>query len=316
MSDQTPTTTPEVPAAPPVEQAENPFAGFETEAFDAGEPVEAGGQQSPPAENVDPEEGATDEVQAPKKPVPPPKKQQTAQERINELTRAFREAERRAEDLQKRLEAQEKRPAPPEEDPPHATKTPAEPKGPPKPDDFEFGELDSAYIAAVVDYQTEKRWEEFRQRDAAERQQAAVRAKFEQQITQGREKYPDFDEKVVRGAREGTWPLSETLGVLLVESEVGEDIAYELASNPSEAERVFRLPNMEQARYFGRLEAKFSAARAAATGGNEPAVTLVTTKAPQAPPPVTPGRGAGGQFQATAKSDDFAAFEKAANQSN
>lgn len=318
MSDQTPAAAaaPEVPAAPPAEQAENPFAGFKTEAFDAGEPVEVDEQpEAPPAESADPEKGEAEAAPEPEKSAP--SKKQTAQERIDELTRARREAERRADDLQKRLEALEQRApreVPPKEETPEPAKSEAE--GPPKPDDFEFGELDSAYIAAVVDYQTEKRWEEFRQRDAAERQQAAVRAKFEQQITQGREKYPDFDEKVVQGAQAGTWPLSATLGVLLVESEVGEDIAYELASNPSEAERVFRLPDVEQARYFGRLEAKFSAARAAATGGNAPAETPATTRAPQAPPPVTPGRGAGGQFQATAKSDDFAAFEKAANQSN
>lgn len=318
MSDQTPavSATPEAPASPPAEQAENPFAGFETEAFDAGEPVEADEQpEAPPAESADPEKGEAEEATEPEKPAPP--KKQTAQERIDEVTRARREAERRADDLQKRLEALEQRAlqeAPPKEETPESAKS--ETRGPPKPDDFEFGELDSAYIAAVVDYQTEKRWEELRQRDVAERQQAAVRAKFEQQIATGREKYPDFDEKVVRGAEERAWPLSETLAVLLVESEVGEDIAYHLATNLDEAVRVDRLAPVEQARYFGRLEAKFSAARAAATGGNAPAETPATTRAPQAPPPVTPGRGAGGQFQATAKSDDFAAFEKAANQSN
>lgn len=318
MSDQTPATaaTPEVPAAPPAEQAENPFVGFETEAFDAGEPVEVDEQpEAPPAESADSEKGEAEAAPEPEKSAP--SKKQTAQERIDELTRARREAERRADDLQKRLEALEQRApreVPPKEETPEPAKSEA--KGPPKPDDFEFGELDSAYIAAVVDYQTEKRWEEFRQREAAERQQAAVRTKFEQQITQGREKYADFDEKVVQGANAGTWLLSETLGVLLVESEVGEDIAYELASNPSESERVFRLPDVEQARYFGRLEAKFSAARAAATGGNAPAETPATTRAPQAPPPVTPGRGAGGQFQATARSDDFLSFERAMNKSN
>jgi hypothetical protein len=60
----------------------------------------------------------------------------------------------------------------------------------------------------------------------------------------------------------------------------------------------------------------FWAARAAATGGNTPAETPATTRAPQAPPPVTPGRGAGGQFQATARSDDFLSFERAMNKSN
>lgn len=321
MSDQTPATAiPEVPGTPPTEQPADPFAGFKTEAFDAGEPVEVEqpATETPPAEPAEPtepKEGEAEEEAPPaEKPAAP--KKQTAQERIDELTRARREAEREAADLRRRLEALEAR-APreaPTEKPEESPKDDA--TGPPKPEDFEFGELDSRYIAAVVDYQTERRFEEFRQRDAQERQQAEARAKFAQQIELGRKKYDDFEEKVVRGAQEGAWPLSETLGVLLVGSEVGEDIAYELASNPGEAERVFRLPATEQARYFGRLEAKFSAARAAATGGNAPAETPATTRAPQAPPPVTPGRGAGGQFQATAKSDDFAAFEAAAMKSS
>lgn len=308
--------------APPAEE-KDPFEGFTSEAFVGGEP-----EEEKPATAAKPETGAVPAPEAERavdegpegdtEVEPAPRKPQTAQERINELTRARREAERREADLRKQLE--ELRAAAPKEAPAPKPEAPAPreaAKGPPRPEDFEFGELDAAYIAAVVDYQTDKRLTEFREAQQQERlraeeetRQRTVQQKFQQQIEAGRQKYADYDEVVVQGAQAGTWPLSETLGLLLVESEVGDDIAYHLASNPDEAESVDRLAPVEQARYFGRLEAKFSAARAAATGG-ESAVRPATTRAPRAPAPITSARGAGGRFQATAATDDFSAFEAA-----
>jgi hypothetical protein len=293
------------------EQVEDSFAAFEAEVSGGGEKAAAEATPAPASEAAEETKSGEGELEAaPAADGAPPKKVQTAQERINELTRARREAERKAEDLQRQLEELRR---PPKEAP--AEPVTEEVKGPPKPEDFEFGELDSAYIAAVVDYNMDRRLAEFSERQEQARQQATVQSKFQSTVERGRGKYDDFEEKVVRGAQDGAWPLSEALGVLLVESEVGEDIAYHLATNPDEAAQVYSQAPMEQARYFGRLEAKFSAARAAATGG-ESAVTPATAKAPQAPPPVTLARGSGGRFQATAASDDFAAFEASANKSN
>lgn len=316
------------------EQEKDPFAGFETEAFSQGEPIEEKPAERPatPAEKPAAEtpaaqdEGDGDgdgEGAGAGDGDGTASKKQTAQERINELTRARRQAEREAADLRKRLEALEERTAPKEEPPKKDDAPPAkkdEPKGPPKPEDYDFGELDSAYIRDVVNYQTDLRLADFRKQQQEEQEQAAqtqrqraAQERFQQQIEQGKQKYADFEEVVVQGAQAGTWPLSETLGQLLIESEVGEDVAYHLASNPDEAASVDRLAPVEQARYFGRLEAKFSAARAAASGGDAPAEKPATTRASQAPPPVLPAKGAGGRFQTTAATDDFAAFEAMAN---
>lgn len=309
------------PEAPAAEEEQDPFAGFTTEAFERGERVDeesdAEGPDSAGEANPVVDTGEAEAGTAPRKP-------QTAQERINELTRARRQAEREADDLRKRLEDLEQQRLPKEE-PATKVETPAPaertvPKGPPSPSDFEFGELDSAYIAAVVDYHADLRFEEFRRAQQEEKQQAELAArhstahtKFQQQVELGKKKYADFEERVVKGAQDGAWPLSETLGVLMVESDVGEDIAYHLASNPDEALSVDRLPPVEQARYFGRLEAKFSAARAAAPDGDSSVEKPAVSRAPQAPAPIGTARGAGGRFQATAATDDFLAFEAAAN---
>ncbi len=302
----------------------DPFAEFESEAFDRGEPSEVpaeapakeaddnaedpadpGGSDEKADEPVDSEneEAAADEQSKPKK---------TAQERINELTRARREAERESVDLRRRLEALESRAAP---QPPAPTpqEAPAEP-GSPDPNDYDFGELDSLYISDLVRHQTDQRIAEFQrsqlevqEQSAAATRQAEARAKFEQQTELGAQKYDDYEDKVLNGASRGEWPLSEELGQLLVQSDVGEDIAYHLASNPEEAAKIYRQSPMEQARYFGRMEAQFSAAQPAASREVAP------PKTPRAPAPVTPARGAGGRFQKSADTDDFESFESVAN---
>lgn len=303
---------------------QDPFAGFQAEEYDRGERVP---EETPPAaEEVAPDEdeeqqqdtaeSAKEEGEKPADP-PKPKPKQTVQERINELTREKHEERRAREALEARLRDLEAQLTPPKEEKPEAAA--AEVQGPPKPEDFAYGELDGGYIAALARYHADMRWAEILQAQQAEAQneeaearRAAANQKFTAQVTTAQEKYPDFQEKVVETAARGDWPLSQELGELIVDSDVGHHIAYHLATNPDEAVRVFRQTPTEQARYFGRMEAKFSAEQSAATGG-EPAGKTAQPKAPQAPPPVIPARGAGGQFTAAADTDDFLAFERKAN---
>lgn len=311
---------------------ENPFEGFQTESYDRGEPVadpapapsdggeggveEEGENEAPPAEEAEPP-AAEGEEKPPVREGEPPRKK-TVQERINEVTRARREAERRAEaaeaELQRLRSAQ---PQPPAQQPP--VQQPSQEVDPdePKADDFEYGELDPRYIRALATHEAKKQFDELRRQDAKaweERAQKehheANRAKFETLIERGSKVHEDFYEKVVIGSEEGRWPMSEHIGQMALDSEIGNDILYHLATNPEEADRVFRSSPVEQARYFGKLEAKFSAGQAAASGdeSGKPA-----PKTPKAPPPVEQARGAGGRFQASADTDDFLAFEQRAN---
>lgn len=335
-------------AAPGADETteQDPFAGFESESYEHGERVDdaapaASDEEEVPAndEAGEGEEGAPadddagegdgeggdegDDEGEGKDTAPKPKK--TAQERINELTRARREAERRAEALERELQAT-RTPPEPGQKPTEPAAKPNDSAAPdkskaPNPDDFDYGEIDPKYIAALVDYQTTQRLNEYQQtqeqRQAEQRaaqEQAAAREKFEQQIKAGSTKHEDFVEKVVVGAEKGAWLLSETMGKMLVESDVGDDIAYHLASNPEEAASVYRQAPMEQARYFGRLEAKFSAEQSAAPGTPPAGNKAAPPRAPKAPAPVLPARGAGGNFQASASTDDFAAFERRASQ--
>lgn len=315
------------------QEDENPFEGFQTEGFEEGEPSAT--QDPPPAGSDegagddDDDDSGSDESGDESGDRSRSKGKQTAQERINELTRLRREEERRADALEKELRelreaaAARKAAAEAEEQASKGTKAKQpggeKPKGdgPPDPDQFDYGELDPRYIRALASYETRQEIQKIRAEEAEEEARRAAlaaqeeaRRKFEQQIENGSKKHEDFYEKVIVGAEKGEWALSEHLGQLLADSDVGDDIAYHLASHPEEAAQVFRQTPLEQARYFGRMEAKFTADQSAAAGN---AGKTGETRTPKAPPPVTPARGSDGRFSPSASTDDFAAFEAHAN---
>lgn len=198
----------------------------------------------------------------------------------------------------------------------------------PDPTKFELGELDPKYIRALV------RWENSQAdadraknqqttRQTAEQQAAAAevaekKAAFEEA---GLDDYDDFQEVVMDTVNlpksdPAAWPLSATVGRLLLDSDQGQHIAYMLASDPKEAKRVDKLTAAEQMRWFFQQEAKFSAENPAANEDGDAEVTDETTpKTPaprqvtKAPAPPNRNRGGTGTRQPSAATTDFAAFE-------
>jgi hypothetical protein len=236
-----------------------------------------------------------------------------ANERISDLTAKFRGAERqadleksRADSLQAQLDALKSGKAPLT-----AETTPAKAgEGSPDPSKFEYGELDPKYIAALARYETGQALaahaateDQSRQAVAADAKRQEATEKADKLTRAGIDLHDDFDEVVMQGAREGRWDLSQTMGELLLDSEFGPQIAYDLAKNPAESRRVAQLTPSQQAAYFGKQEAKFEAA--------QPSQASKTPKTPQAPPPPKTPRGGSGSNTVGADSSDFAAVEKA-----
>lgn len=204
-------------------------------------------------------------------------------------------------------------------------------KDAPRATDYEYGELDTAYIRDVARYETRKEFavqsanQTAAQQTAEQRREAQAfqeaRTKFD---ASGREKFDDFDEVVVEGAKNAEWPLTKEFAEFMLDSEVGPDIAYYLATHVSEAKNIMAMTPAAQARAFGRLEATFSSTSADATtqddGSQEQAGAAVqqsrqpvqarTTQAP--PPPKQRAKGAGGRTQVSADTSDFSAFERLA----
>lgn len=254
-----------------------------------------------------------------------PKRKKSVSQRIDELTRARGEAERRAEAAERRLRELERgTPAQPD---PVLTK-PAD-KGidetslstKPNPQDFTFGEIDPLYIEALAQHAADAaakrvadelraQQESTRQADAAARIKAEVDQKYTAKVQDGLARYKDFKEVVLDTAEGETpkWPLSAETGKHILDSEVGADIAYYLATNLAAAQDLFDLGDENSPRYdpvkhavaLGRLEERIVQRR-------ESLKKRVVSKAPQ--PPSQQVRGAGGKFQVGASTDDFAAFE-------
>lgn len=151
-----------------------------------------------------------------------------------------------------------------------------------RPDPAKFTDFQS-YMQAEVAYGVKQKLAEL-QRDSAAQGQQAIEAQRRQILAQGVqkqfeagvEKYSDFEELV----SDPDLPITQAMAEVLAESDVGADLAYYLAKNPKEAERIARLPAVSAARELGKLEAKLP--------------TLTAPAVSKAPPPVTPTKGAAG----------------------
>jgi hypothetical protein len=125
-------------------------------------------------------------------------------------------------------------------------------------------ESEDAYRAAVIE-----------QHEEAKRA-AQANVAYRERVEKASEKYEDFEQV----AYNQNLPISTVMGEAIVASDVGPEVAYYLGLNPAEAERIYRLPPLLQAKEIGRLEAKVAA---------EPPTRKVTN----APEPITPGKPRG-----------------------
>lgn len=222
----------------------------------------------------------------------------SAKQRIDELTKARREAERERDELRQRLEAKER----PQPEPQEQGIGPA-----PDPNDldrYEFGESDPKYIADMARYEVRKEIAEERQRElqqakAAQITQALaeVDSKWTEAAEKASEKYEDFAE-VISEYQEKE-PCPQLMAVAIQSSDIAADIAYHLAKNPEENRTLAAMADprsrtydpLEAARQFGRLEGRLQAANSNPEPKPEP---KRATTAPE--PPRHNLRGGGGKF--------------------
>jgi hypothetical protein len=227
-------------------------------------------------------------------------KKNRAKERIDELTAEARFQEREA---QKWREEAIKRGADPDLN--SAIEVPEEPDA----SKYEYGQHDSDYIRDKAKYDTRMEILEEQAKATFKSQAAQLDAKWAKNQAAALSRYPDFDEVVVKGGKEEKWHCPPVIAVAVKDSDYGPDVAYHLASNPQEAERIAKLTPLEQAREFGRLEER-QAAKAArqarrAERGQQP---NRVTKAP--PPPTRRTKGTSSKRSANFDTDNFAEFER------
>ena len=253
--------------------------------------------KTPPAENTprpqeDPDQDPDDdddengeEEEQPEKPEQPPqpKKKGGWLRKIEALERDRGYMARYIEQMEQAL-AQQRAGAPGQQQQNGHQPQQTTPDGRPSQDQFESYEQ---YVEALTDWKVDKRLMTEREQYAAWMQQQA-----EQQAVQGFQQRAGEYVKVAPDYYEAMQavehiPVSPALKVALVESEIGHQVAYELAKNPAELARITRLAPVHVAREVGRIEARIEARSAP-----EPQQKIMPSKAPAPIRPV--GQGANG----------------------
>lgn len=319
------------------EKNKDPFEGFVTESSEpdeakktqATENKEKSDEEAPPAdenaesasadkeqdavvdekEETSDESKASDDKEADKKPA-----KKSAQDRFDELTKKRREAERAAAEKDSRIAALEAeiagmKSAVQKKDLTDKKDDVKSDPDAPNPADFEYGEFDSRYVSALAAHEAKKIVAAERAKDAETRQAAAADAKaleigekLDSHIRSGIEKFEDFESSLEALEKIDGAPSEEARDMILG-SEFGAEILHHLGKNTAEAVEMVSKSPFEQARYIGKLEAKFSAQKAASKKSEKPAVTNTP------PPPANRLRGADGKFSTPDDTNDFASFE-------
>lgn len=197
---------------------------------------------------------------------PEPKKK-TAQERINEITKARRDAEREAEYWRKVALEKEKQ----FEAPVKADNKPDRPR-------LEQFDTTTEYEDALFEWRDRIKSQEETTRRAQTEQEKALET-FNEKARIMRDEYPDFDEIIEAPV------FSPMMRSVLLQSDNGPEVAYFLGKpeNSEQAKKIRNLPAERQAYEIGKLESNLLLAKK-------------TRKVPSAPPPITPvGMSGGGK---------------------
>lgn len=125
--------------------------------------------------------------------------------------------------------------------------------------------------------------------DAAQTERTEAFQRFEATKEDARARYPDFD-AVMTAAKD--LKVSGPMSYVLMDSVVGHDIGYWLATHPEEAADLAELEGPEAIRELGRLERTVELQVAARAQKKEPvADVVVPKKATKAPAPIAPVGG-------------------------
>ena len=192
------------------------------------------------------------------------------QERVNEITRARREAERRADALERELyQVRSQQPA---------QHQPQSNEAPPSLADFGW-DMDK-WAQALTQHataQAEARAEQRFQQQSQRQHQQTVEQQFEQRSQAYAKTHPDFDDAVSDLGRAVQFhpAIVEAIGY----SERGPELVHHLAQHLDEADRLARLPPHIAAVQLGRIEAQLSMPR-----------SKPVTNAPNPPPTLGGGK--------------------------
>lgn len=205
------------------------------------------------------------------------KKSHRVQKRIDEITKARREAERRAAYLEEEL-ARVRKPS-------------IQIGEKPTLEQFDFDQ--DAYLEALTEYKVQQRLaesENSREENARKEQEQRELIDFRTRESSVRTEYPDYDQVVYSP----NTPISETMASAIRKDDNGALVAYFLGKNPDVAYRISQQPPQVQYQAIGDLSDKITEYRQSNGEGSVPSAPQQqqpnVTAAP-APPPTVTARG-------------------------
>lgn len=208
--------------------------------------------------------------------------------RIKKLGRKLSEKDREIEFLREQLRATTAKQEPKEE------KSVVTDSGKPNPDNFESHE---EYLEAMIEYKADLVAEKKIEAYQAQQKETQMKSKEQQIKSAHLERVQAFQEKtedfidVIESVDD--IPLSLTIQQVVMESENGPELFYELAKNREELERINQMPAIEAARAMGRFEVSL----------NKPVNEV--KKVTQTPPPIRPVKGKGSAVAKTIYDPDL-----------
>lgn len=204
------------------------------------------------------------------------------QRRIDRITRARYEAEAKVKMLEERIQATEQ------------GSKPQQPTGAPKIEDFQdFDTYLTAKAEWIADQRLMKAQEEWGKKSQAEREyqeSANTVESWNKRLGKATTEIPDLTE--VLEASDA--PMPPHVGRAIMDSDMGPQVAYWLAKNPEEAERIAELSPLAAVKAIGRIEEKIEAG------------ALKAKKPTSAPPPINPS---GNKSAATADPEKMSVKE-------
>jgi hypothetical protein len=189
--------------------------------------------------------------------------------RFDKVTKQLNEERARAADLERRLREYEDKVKPDEIVAPAPN-----PTDKPLPTQFDDA---YEYAEALSEWKVEQA---FKEREIAD-QRNKVAKDWSEKIEKAKADLPDFDDIVASS----TVSVSDAVRDAILESDVGPQILYELASDDDYASKIANMPPIKALKEIGRLEARFEERKEA------PKVEAKTVSASKAPAPINPLKG-------------------------
>lgn len=273
-------------------------------------------QTTEDTDTLAPEDDSEDTEDSPDTETQEKPKKNRYQERIDELTAKYREAERQREADRKAFEDRIKA----LESPTKTVEQTATTEGPDPneklpdgKDKYPLGEYDPTYVRDLAKFEVAQELKTLEETRKAKEREASQNAQLEElheswnnKLTPAQERYPDFVQKsqdLLESFTDLDPAYEDYLSATIMGMDYGPDVLYYLASNPAEATSIFKSGATKATIALGRLEAKFAEAEAEKT--------LARPKVSQAPNPPPTVRGAApAKMPVAPDTDDLDAFER------